>query len=258
MGVDLSNQVVGQLQVGQGILVHVVSKIPLISVEGGAQTMVTIEHGGHAIEAEAVKMELREPILHVGEQKVEDAVFAVVKEFGAPSRMIPSAAAVEKLPHGAVKFMDALRLVAHGVGVYQIQQHPQAQLVGTVDEVLQLLRRAEPAGRGEKVGNLIAEAGVIGMLHNGHQLHCVVSPLGNPGQRIVRKRPIAADARLLLSHAHMGFIDEQRLLLGHKGMPGKWLLRLPHPSTPQVVLRILGHIAGIEWDVLGDCPLILH
>ena len=41
-------------------------------------------------------------------------------------------------------------------------------------------------------------------------------------------------------------------------MPGKWLLRLPHPGAPQVVLRVLGHIAGIEWDVLGDRTLILH
>ena len=55
---------------------------------------------------------------------MEHLVLAVVEELGAPRPMVAPGAVVEELPDGAVKEMDALSGVAHGVGVDQVQNHP--------------------------------------------------------------------------------------------------------------------------------------
>ena len=65
LGIDLTNQLVGQLQVGDGFCMGVVGKIFVVGVEISAKAMVVIEHGGHAVEPEAVEMVLRHPELQV-------------------------------------------------------------------------------------------------------------------------------------------------------------------------------------------------
>ena len=184
-------------------------EVAAVPVEGLAQSVVPVEHGGDPVKAEAVQMVFAEPVFQVGEQEVEHLMLAVVEELGAPGRVIASGTVVKELPHGAVKEVDALGHIAHGVGVDQVQHHPQSQLMGPVHQVLEVLRRAEPAGGREEVGHLIAEAGVVGVLHHRHQLDGVVATGADPGQRVVGKFPVAADLSLLLGHAHMGLVEEE-------------------------------------------------
>lgn len=95
------------------------------------------------------------------------AVFAVVKDLAAPSRMIARAAGLEELIVASVKAVDALGGVLHRMGMHQIEQHAQPQRVRLVNQRLEVVRCAVPRGRGEEIADLIAERRVIRMLHNG-------------------------------------------------------------------------------------------
>ena len=70
-------------------------KIIAVITESLAQAMAVVKHGGHAVKAEAVEMIFLQPEAHVGEQEMHHAVFAVVKDLAAPSRMIARAAVAD-------------------------------------------------------------------------------------------------------------------------------------------------------------------
>lgn len=61
----------------------------------------------------------------------------------------------------------------------------QAQAVGGIDELLELFGRAEAGRDGEEVGDLVAEGGVVGVLHHGHQLNGRVARLLDVGQQVL-------------------------------------------------------------------------
>ena len=56
--IHLTDHLVGQLQIGDGLCMGIVGEILVVGVEVRAQTVVVVEHGGDTIEAEAVKVVL--------------------------------------------------------------------------------------------------------------------------------------------------------------------------------------------------------
>ena len=209
LGVHLADQLVGQLQVGDGLGVGVVGEVLVVGVEVGAQAVVMVQHGGNTVETETIEVVLSHPELQIGQQEVQNAGLAVVEALGAPGRMVALGAVVEELPGGAVEHVDALGGVLDGVGVDHVQQHPDAHFVGLVHQILQILGLAEPGGSGIEVGNLVAEGAVVGMLHDGHQLDGVVAGFLHMGQGVVSELPVGAHLALFLGHAHVGFVNEQ-------------------------------------------------
>ena len=256
------NQVAGQHEVGHRVHIGVHGEVLRVAGEGGAQTVIVIEHAGHAVKAEAVEMILVHPELDVGEQEVQNARAAVVKALAAPGRMIALAARMEELVHRAVKAVDALGGVLNRMGMHQIQQHGQAKAVRLVDERLELVRRAVPGGRGEEVAHLIAEARVIRMLHDGHQLHGVVAVRLDARQDVRHELQIGAHALLFRRHTDVGFIDDGRDVLRGPELfvrPRKRLARAPDHGVEAVGLLVLLDVAGIERNtVLGHAVLMGH
>ena len=147
----------------------------MIVVKIGAQAVVVVQHGGHTVKPEAVKMVLRHPELQVAQQEVEHTGLAVIKTLGPPGGMIPLGSVVEELPGRSVEHIDSLSGILHRVGVDHVQQHPDSHGMGSIDQVFQVLGPTEPAGRGKEIGYLITEAAVIGVLHDGHELNGIVA-----------------------------------------------------------------------------------
>ena len=82
---------------------------------------------------------------------------AVVEAFGTPSAVIASVAGEKILVLCSVLKIKPLSYVGAGVAVYYIQYDTDAQFVCFADECFQFLRSAVAVGRGEEVGNLVAE-----------------------------------------------------------------------------------------------------
>ena len=145
--------------------------------EGGAQAVVMVKHTGNPVEAEAVEMELLHPILDVRQQEMLYLVLAVVEELRVPVGLVTGFSGQRVVVVGAVQFVDAFVEVTDVVGMHQIHDDRQPQLVGAAHQLLQLLGRAAARRGGEETRHVVTERPVVGVLGHGHQLHGVVAVL---------------------------------------------------------------------------------
>ena len=75
---------------------------------------------------------------------------------------------VEVLMQGAVESTEAFNFIVYGMGMDDIHKDRQAGGVGCVNQGLEVIRCSK-AGRGrKKIGYLITERAVVGMLLNRH------------------------------------------------------------------------------------------
>ena len=97
------------------------------------------------------------------------------------------------------------------------------------------------------------------MLLNGHDLQCAVSKSGHPGQDVFLKFPVSSHFPILLGHADVTFIDENRLFRPESLVrPGKWVLHMMDHGVPAVVVLILDHIGGVGRDAIQFLPVVDH
>ena len=115
-GFELVDELRGELQIENRVLVGVAAEVVVVTAEGLVAARV-IEHRGHAVETEAVEAELLEPVADVGQQELADFRPAVVEALGVPRRMVAAFALVEILVAGAVEVVEALGEVFDGVGM---------------------------------------------------------------------------------------------------------------------------------------------
>ncbi len=90
-------------------------EVVAVASECLAQPVAVVEHGGDAVEAESVEVELLEPVLAVREQEVLHAVVAVVEAEGVPCGVLVAVALAEELVGVAGQVAQTLHLVLHGV-----------------------------------------------------------------------------------------------------------------------------------------------
>ena len=85
------HKAVGQSKICNGIEVNTLIEefFTRIKIDISA---VVIQHRGHAIEAEAIEMELIEPILHIRQKEVLHATLAVIENHRIPLLLIASLA----------------------------------------------------------------------------------------------------------------------------------------------------------------------
>ena len=252
-GPDLADQGVGQLQIGNGLGVGVHGEVHPEIGKGGAQAVIVVEHAGDAVKTEAVEVILLQPELQVREQEMEHLGLSVIEALGPPGGVFALRPGVEELILRAVKHVDALDGVLDGVRVYQIEQDGDAEFMGAVDQVLEILGIAEAAGSGEKAGDLITEGTVIGVFHDRHELNGVVAEIFHPRQNIVRKLTVSARTVFLGRHTDVGFIDQRnRVRVKVPVGPGVGFGRIPYLTEPVEADRILYHTPGVERDMSGE------
>ena len=251
LGIHLTNQFIGKLQIGDCFHMSIIGEVFAVGVKISTKSMVMIQHGGNSVKTETVKVILGHPEFQVAQQEVNDSVLAVIKAFCAPGRMVALNAIVEELPYSAVKHIDALGSILDSVGMNNVQKHPDTHFMGLVDQILQVLRLAEPAGGGKEIGNLVSEASVIRMLHNGHQLNGVVAGFFDMGKDNISKLAVRTDLAFLLGHAHMSFINIE-LLFADKIFvsPGEDITLIHNLCAPGDGLGVLNHPAGVKGHML--------
>ena len=131
---------------------------------GIVNAKVEVQHAGHAVHANAVNVEVLEPVQHVGDQEGADLAAGEVELVRAPVGVN-----LVLKQHVAVKGGKAVGVGAKTAG-HPVHDHADAGLVACIDKVHELLRVAV-ARRGSVVaGRLVAPGAIEGMLHKRHDL----------------------------------------------------------------------------------------
>ena len=125
---------------------------------------VEVQHTGHAVHANAVNVEVLEPIQHVGDQEGADLAAGEVKLVSTPVRVN-----LVLKQHVAVKGCKAVGVGAKTAG-HPVHDHADARLVARIDKVHELLRVAVARRGGVVAGRLVAPGAIEGMLHKRHDL----------------------------------------------------------------------------------------
>ena len=87
IGILLMDEFVGQRKIADGIVVLMSVEVVTIAAEGFTQSVAVVEHGGDAVEAESVEMELSEPVTTIGKQEVNHLILTIVETERIPSRI---------------------------------------------------------------------------------------------------------------------------------------------------------------------------
>ena len=97
IGILLVNQAVGQREIANGIVVLVTIEVVAIAAKSLAQSVAIVEHRRHTIEAEAVEVELLQPVFAVREEEMDYLILTVVEAQTIPGGMLMHASCVEEL-----------------------------------------------------------------------------------------------------------------------------------------------------------------
>lgn len=120
----------------------------------------------------------------------------IVEQPAVPLIMASPATRVEVLVIGAVEFVQTIKNILGGMAMDDIQKDDKAQAVGGVDELLQVFRRTVPTARCKEVVDLVAETGIIGMLHDGHELDNVVAEALDSWEHVLGEFLVGGDSEL--------------------------------------------------------------
>ena len=259
-GVDFVDEDVGQGEIDDGVGVLAAVVIVGVAAERLAEAVVVIEHRGDAVEAEAVELVFLKPELAVGEEEMEHRVLAVVEEEGIPGGMFAAVVAVEVEVVAAVDAAEALDFVFHGVGMHEVHDHGDAELMAFVDEALEVVGSAEARRGGVEAADVIAEGAVVGVLLDGHELDGVVAVFGDAGKDVESEFLECADALLILGHADVGLVDEERLGVGSETLHLEFvgILGGVDFGGEYLGVGILHHAAGVGRDPFSFAPVPEH
>ena len=140
--------------------------------------VVQVEHARDGVDAQAVDVELLEPVEGVGDEKVAHLAAAEVEDVGAPVRLLTTTG-VGMLVQGLAVEPAERPLVFGEVRRNPVHDDADAGLVEPVDQVPQVIRMPESRRGGVVAGHLIAPAGAVGVLGERHELDVREPELGD-------------------------------------------------------------------------------
>ena len=136
--------------------------------------IVKVQHGSDRIHAQAVKMELRKPIMRTRQQKTFYLVATIIEDMRTPVLMETQTGVFMFIKRGTIKVGQCKRVLREMCG-NPVEQHTDTGLMATVNEIAQVVGGAETTAGGEVTGGLITPGFVERVLRNGHQFNVCVT-----------------------------------------------------------------------------------
>ena len=158
---------------------------------GIVDAKVEVQHAGHAVHADAVHVEVLEPVQHVGDQEGTDLAAGEVELMRAPVGVN-----LVLKQHVAVKGGKAVGVGAKTAG-HPVHDHADARLVARIDKVHELLRVAVARRGGIVTGRLVAPGAIEGMLHERHDLDMRVAHVARVVPELYRQVVVAVELAAL-------------------------------------------------------------
>ena len=121
----------------------------------GLAGVVEVEHRGHGVDAQAVDVELLDPVHGVGHQEVAHLGAPEVEDVGAPVGMLATLGVWVLVEGGAVESAEGPGVLGEVSG-HPVDDDADTRPVQRVDEVAELVGGAESRGGGEVGGDLVA------------------------------------------------------------------------------------------------------
>ena len=149
--------------------------------------MVSVQHAGDTIESETIEVVFLHPETQVAEQEAQNLVVAVVEQSAVPQLMSSLGALMEVQVVAAVEHVQTIEHVLGCVAVHHVQQHGDSHAMCSINELLEVIWEAIATARRKEAVDLVAETGVVGMLHDCHQLNSVVAQVLDAGQDVLGK-----------------------------------------------------------------------
>ena len=146
--------------------------------------VVEVEHRGDSIDAQAVDVELLEPVRRVGDEEVAHLAAPEVEHVGAPVGLLAAAGVGVLVERGAVEARQR-PLVLGEVRRHPVEDDADARLVEPVDEVTELVGGPEARGWCVVRRDLVAPARRVGVLGDRHQLDVGEAELADVGRQLV-------------------------------------------------------------------------
>src|SRR5690242_28446 len=161
-----------------------------------ADTVVGVDHACNTVEAEAIELVLVHPEPQVAEQETEDLVVTVVEQSAVPQLVSSLGALVEVLVVAAVEHVQSIQDVLGGVAVDDVQKNGNAHAVRSVNELLEIIWEAVATACSEEAVDLVAEAGVVRVLHDSHELDGVVAQVLDSWEDVLCKLLVCSNLAL--------------------------------------------------------------
>ena len=100
---------------------------------------------------------------------------AVVEQTTVPQLVTALGTLMEVEVISAIKHVDPIDNILGRMAVNNIQKNHQTHAVGGINKLLQILGVSIATAGRKEIVDLVAETGIVGMLHDGHQLDGIVS-----------------------------------------------------------------------------------
>ena len=210
---------------------------------------VEIQHAGHAVHANAVNVEVLEPIQHIGDQEGTDLATGEVELVRAPVGVN-----LVLKQHVAVKSGKAVGVGAKPAG-HPVHDHADACLVARIDKVHELLRIAVARRGGVVACRLVAPGAIEGMLHKRHDLDMRVAHVAHVVHELHRQVVVGVELAALRGEGVHGtgvVAELVRLALRRVAVA------LPRANMHLVDVERLRHVVvtGAALEPRGVVPLI--
>ena len=140
--------------------------------------VVEVEHRGDGVDPQPVRVELLQPVDGVRDQEVAHLRASEVEDQCAPVRLLAALRVGMLVQRRAVELRQR-PAVPREVRGHPVQDHPDAGPVQAVDQVAELVRRAEPGGWRVVGGHLVAPGAAERVLGNRQELHVGEAQLGD-------------------------------------------------------------------------------
>ena len=210
---------------------------------------VEVQHAGHAVHANAVNVEVLEPIQHVGDQEGADLAAGEVKLVRAPVGVN-----LVLKQHVTVKGGKAVGVGAKTAG-HPVHDHADACLVACIDKVHELLWVAVARRGGVVAGRLVAPGAVKGMLHERHDLDMRVAHVAHVVHELHRQVVVGVELAALGGEGIHGTGVVAVLV----GLPLRRVaVALPRANMHLVDVERLRHVVvvGAALEPRGVVPLV--
>lgn len=240
-------------EVHNSLLVHIRAEVFVVTAaEASADAVVVVKHGGHTIKAETVEAVFLHPEAKVGEQESQNFVVTVVKQSAVPELVATLGALVEVEVVGVVEHVQPVKDILRCVRVNHVEQDSDTHAVRSVNQLLELVRRAVAAAGSKEAVDLVAERSVVCMLHDSHKLNDIVAQVLDTREHILRELLVRRNLWFRAGNANVRLVDPGTLRLWRA-----WVLplvlcgRVPETGVvDRAHVQVLGHPLDPSWKPL--------
>ena len=102
---------------------------------------------------------------------------------------------------------QTFREVLDRVRVNNVHGDREAEAVGFINEILEIIGRATTGAGRKVVGDVVAKRAVIRELRNRHDLNHIITKVGDTREYFIGELPIGPDPIFLGRHPHVRFVN---------------------------------------------------